>query len=94
MLLKPIITEKSLREAKDKRYTFATLTEVTKVDIKRMVENLFKVKVLKVQTMIMPGKSKRRGKKGLTVNLTDWKKAVVRINPSEKIDLFETGENK
>ena len=44
--------------------------------------------------MIVPGKSKRRGKKGLTVNLSDWKKAIVQINPSEKIDLFETGGSK
>ncbi len=94
MLLKPIITEKSLKEAAKKRYTFATLVEVTKVDIKRLVEDLFKVKVLHVQTMIVPGKSKRRGKKGLTVNLSDWKKAIVQINPLEKIDLFETGGSK
>ena len=79
MLLKAIITEKSMREAQNKRYTFAVTLASTKPGIKRAVEEMFGVKVLKVQTLIMPGKAKTK----------NWKKAIVQINSQQSIDLWK-----
>jgi len=89
MLSKPLITEKTLRDAASKRYTFVVDLKATKTDIKREVEKLFGVNVIKVHTAIMPGKSYRSGKRFIFRNKSDWKKAVVSVKPDQKIDLFE-----
>jgi len=62
-LIRPIITEKSMREAQKGRFTFETAKHADKLTIKKIVEELFKVRVLSVATRIVKGKSKRFGKK-------------------------------
>lgn len=78
IIIKPIITEKSNMEMQAGKYTFEVNKKATKVDVKRAVEKLFNVKVLKVNTINVSGKEKRVGRNiGKTA---DWKKASVSID--------------
>ena len=78
IIIKPIITEKSNMEMQAGKYTFEVNKKATKVDVKRAVEKLFNVKVLKVNTINVSGKEKRVGRNiGKTA---DWKKAIVSID--------------
>ena len=78
IIIKPIITEKSNVEMQAGKYTFEINKKATKVDVKRAVEKLFNVKVLKVNTINVSGKEKRVGRNvGKTA---DWKKAIVSID--------------
>lgn len=78
IIIKPIITEKSNVEMQAGKYTFEVNKKATKVDVKRAVEKLFNVKVLKVNTINVSGKEKRVGRNvGKTA---DWKKAIVSID--------------
>lgn len=92
VIIAPIITEKSNDGLQEGKYTFEVNKKATKVDIAQAVEKLFEVKVLKVNTMTVKGKSKRVGRyEGKT---SDWKKAIVTIdtNPSEKTYLAKGGK--
>ena len=62
IIIKPIITEKSNVEMQAGKYTFEVNKKATKVDVKRAVEKLFNVKVLKVNTINVSGKEKRVGR--------------------------------
>ena len=78
IIIKPIITEKSNVEMQAGKYTFEVNKKATKVDVKRAVEKLFNVKVLKANTINVSGKEKRVGRNiGKTA---DWKKAIVSID--------------
>ncbi len=89
MLVKPLISEKTLQEAARERYSFATKTAATKTEIKKVVEKLFGVNVIKVQTSIRPGKAYRSGKRMIFKQKSDWKKATVTVKKGQKIGLFE-----
>ena len=88
VLVAPILSEKSVA-AKDaqNRYTFRVHTSANKVDIKKAVETLFKVKVEKVRTMIFMGKMHKVGR--YEGRRSDWKKAVVTVKAGQKIDLTD-----
>ncbi|HZX21630.1 MAG TPA: 50S ribosomal protein L23 [Clostridia bacterium] len=88
VIIKPIITETSMDEMADKKYTFAVDRRANKVEIKQAVEKIFDVKVDKVNTINMVGKVKRMGaKKG---KRADWKKAIVKLtSESKEIEFFE-----
>ena len=89
VLLKPVITEKSMELMADKKYTFLVHTEATKSQIKEAVEKMFEgTKVKSVNTMNMDGKKKRRG---MTVGTTaKTKKAIVALTEDSKdIEIFE-----
>lgn len=92
VLIKPIITEKSMQDANSGWYTFAVVKEANKEVIKKAVEDQFKVDVLGVRTLIMKGKSKRVGRRRQTVKTSSWKKAKVLLGPEQKIDLFEVNK--
>lgn len=82
IILKPYITEKSNEDANDSKYTFVVDTKATKVEIKKAVEKLFQVKVLKVNVMNYLGKKKRMGvHEGYRPK---WKKAIVKIDADPK----------
>ena len=85
----PLTTEKStnLRE-RDNKYLFMVDMRANKLEIKKAVEQIFKVKVDRVTTMIMHGKTKRFGR--FEGKRPDWKKAVVKLKPGEVIEFFET----
>lgn len=89
IIRRPIITEKSMDQVADKKYTFEVLKSANKIEIKKAVEEIFKVKVEKVTTMNYIGKPKRMGvHQG---KRADWKKAVVKLTPDSKtIELFES----
>jgi large subunit ribosomal protein L23 len=92
VIVKPIVTEKSNEGVQLGKYTFKVNKKATKVDIKRAVEKLFNVKVLKVNTISVKGKDKRVGRSvGKT---SDWKKAIVSIdtNPGEQSYLAKGGK--
>ena len=78
IILAPIVTEKSSVDMQEGKYTFKVAKKATKVEIRNAVEKLFGVKVLKVNTINVNGKTKRvRYKEGKT---PDWKKAIVTID--------------
>ena len=92
IIVRPVVTEKSNDELQSGKYTFEVNKKATKIEIAKAVEKLFEVKVLKVNTLTVRGKSKRVGvHQGRT---SDWKKAVVTIdtNPSEKSYLAKGGK--
>ena len=86
ILKKPLITEKSMDMVGEKKYTFIVDLDANKVEIKKAVEELFKVKVEKVHTLRYKGKMTRvRGRLGRT---QDYKKAIVTLKEG-KIEIFE-----
>ena len=88
IIRRPIVTEKSsfAKEANN-QYVFEVATSANKIEIAKAVEQLFKVKVLSVRVMNMEGKKRRLGR--FSGKRSDWRKAIVRINPKDKISFFE-----
>ena len=88
ILKRPIITEQSMEGVAEKKYTFEVDKNANKIQIKKAVEEIFKVKVQSVTTINYLGKNKRMGvHQG---KRADWKKAVVRLTADSKtIELFE-----
>lgn len=88
IIIRPIITEKSMMGIAEKKYTFEVAKTATKIDIANAVEEAFKVKVAKVNTVSVRGKLKRQGRtQGYTKS---WKKAVVTLTEDSKsIEFFE-----
>ena len=92
VIIKPIVTERSSEDLQEGKYTFKVNKKATKVEIAKAVEKLFEVKVLKVNTMTVKGKTKRVGYH--TGKTSDWKKAIVTIetNPAEVSYLAKGGK--
>lgn len=88
IIVRPIITEKSMDGLADRKYTFEVAKFANKIEIKKAVEALFGVKVSKVNTISVKGKKKRMGRsEGYT---SDWKKAVVTLTEDSKtIEFFD-----
>lgn len=89
VILKPIITEKSMNLMSEKKYTFSVHTQATKTQIKEAVEKMFPgTKVARVNTMNLPGKTRRRGR---TVGKTaKTKKAIIFLTEdSADIEVFQ-----
>ncbi len=85
---KPVITEKSMNEMADKKYTFIVDVNANKTEIKKAVEEIFKVKVDKVNTVRVMGKMKRMGKS--EGRRPSYKKAMVKLTADSKgIEFFE-----
>jgi len=94
IIIAPVVTEKSNDGLNEGKYTFKVNKKATKPEIAMAVEKLFNVKVLKVNTINVSGKTRRVGRNyGKTA---DWKKAIVTIdtNPSDKTYLAEGGKVK
>ena len=90
VIKRPIITEKGLTLKEDERtLCFEVDNKASKHQIQEAVEQLFKVKVQQVRTMVVPGKMRRRGK--YVGYRSDWKKAYVTLREGEK--MIEYGEN-
>lgn len=89
IIIKPIITEKSLNQAQKNVYVFQVERRASKSVIKQAVEKLFEVKVKKVNTVNLPGKVKNTGRRRLAKKQSDIKKAFVFLTKGQKIDLFE-----
>jgi len=87
IIKKPIITEKGTILRQENKYTFEVDMQANKIEIKRAVEKIYGVKVLKVNTLVQYGKPKRvrvvQGRK------SDFKKAIVTLKPGDLIPTFE-----
>ena len=89
IILAPVITEKSRAALSDKKYTFRGADGANKLEIAKPVEEIFGVKVAKVNTISMKGKKRRYGRfEGYT---SDWKKAVVTLTAESKTIEFFNG---
>jgi large subunit ribosomal protein L23 len=88
IVLRPIVTEKSsLAKETNNQYAFEVARDANKIEIAKAVERLFKVKVLAVRVINMEGKKRRLGKH--SGKRSDWRKAIVKIGPKDKISFFE-----
>jgi large subunit ribosomal protein L23 len=88
ILLRPVISEKSVAETERNNYTFAVARAANKFQIKAAVEAEFNVNVLGVRVMSVKPKQKRRGRRQMGT-VPGWRKAVVTIAAGQKIELFE-----
>ncbi len=89
IIQKPVITEAAIEDLQNKKYTFRVAKDANKIEIKKEVEELFKVSVEKVTTINMKSKPKRLGRsEGRT---SEWKKAIVKLTPDSKtIEFFDS----
>jgi large subunit ribosomal protein L23 len=90
VVIRPVVTEKSVSRTVTSQYTFQVSPEATKHHIRSAIESLFKVKVLRVNTVSVHGKRKRDPRKRTarpTVQRPGWKKAVVTLREGDKIEL-------
>jgi large subunit ribosomal protein L23 len=91
VIVRPVITEKSMDEAGRGKYTFRVHQDASKIQIKAAVEELFKVQVVAVNVLWTKAREKRRSTKRGRISgyTTPWRKAVVTVTPGQKIEFFE-----
>ncbi|MBN1161788.1 MAG: 50S ribosomal protein L23 [Dehalococcoidales bacterium] len=87
VLRRPLITEKNTALQALNKYAFEIADGANKMMIKDAVEKAFKVKVTGVNVVTMQGKTKRMGRR--IVHSSPWKKAIVTLQPGDKIEYFE-----
>jgi large subunit ribosomal protein L23 len=88
IIKRPVITEKTgIQKELANQVTFEVDPRANRIEIRRAIETIFKVRVAAVQTMRVRGKHVRRGQ--IAGKRRDWKKAVVTLMPGERIDFFE-----
>ena len=87
VIIQPIVTEKSSNLMAQDKYVFEVAEGASKVQIKQAIEAIFKVQVKKVNTVKVQGKSRRMGR--FTGKTASWRKAIVTLEPGQKIKLFE-----
>ena len=87
IIIKPIVTEKSVSLMEHNKYVFKVALSANKIEIKKAVEEIFKVKVVDVNTLRVKGKMKRMGcYEGKT---SEYKKAIVQLAEGDHIEVFE-----
>jgi large subunit ribosomal protein L23 len=91
VILRPVISEKSMDATQAHKYTFAVHDDANKLQIKQAVEELFKVKVLGVNVSTTKAKEKSRNRRRGRVQgyTSPWRKAVVTVRATDKIEFFE-----
>ena len=88
VIIRPLVTEKTnLQKEMYNQVSFEVDRRANRIEIKRAVEEGFKVRVASVRTMQMLGKATQRGR--IAGKRRDWKKAIVRLMPGERIEFFE-----
>ena len=88
IIRRPLITEKTnIQKESDNQLTFEVDRKANRIEIRRAIERIFKVKVASVRTIQVKGKTKRRGR--TLGKRRDWKKAIVTLRPGERIEFFE-----
>ena len=87
VLRRPVITEKSTLLQEQNKYVFEVSREANKTQVKEAVKKAFGVEVASVNMITMHGKPKRFGPR--FVKTKDWKKAIVSLEPGQKIEMFE-----
>ena len=87
IIIKPIITEDSMDRLADNKYTFQVAKDANKIEISKAIEEIFDVKVAKVNTISVKGKQKRMGR--FVGFRPDWKKAIVTLEGEKTIEFFD-----
>ena len=88
IIKRPLITEKTnIQKEMSNQLSFEVDRRAIRIEIKRAIEDIFKVKVAAVRTLQVTGKIKQRGR--IVGKRRDWKKAIVTLRPGERIDFFE-----
>ena len=87
VLLRPIVTEKTVALQDDGKYTFEVALKANKRQIREAVEKIFEVTVVDVATMIVKGKNRRWGR--TSYRTSDWKKAIVTLAEGDRITQLE-----
>ena len=87
ILIRPVVSEKSYEQIQRNRYTFQVHKDAHKTQIRQAVEELFEVKVKRVNVVKMKPKPKRRGL--IKGTRPGWKKAIVELKAGDKIEIFE-----
>ena len=88
VVLKPIITETSVKAADEGKYTFRVNLKATKGAVAIKLKEMFKVDATEVWSMIIPGKPKRIIGTRMMTKTPKWKKVVVKLKEGQKLDLF------
>ena len=83
VIIRPVITEQSMEDLDIKKFAFEVAKDATKIEVKKAVEEIFGVTVLKVNTVTVRGKEKRTGRYPAGYSRT-WKKAVVKLSEDPK----------
>lgn len=87
VIIKPVVTEKTVDMMEAGKYTFKVARDANKFEIKKAVQDIFKVEVVNISTMNVRGKLKRQGRsQGMT---PAWKKAIVTLKEGQSIEVFE-----
>jgi large subunit ribosomal protein L23 len=91
IIIRPVISEKTMDESQRGKYTFAVRDDVNKLQIEAAIEEIFKVKVAAVNVLTTKSKQKRGGMRRSRVagRTTPWRKAIVTLAPGQKIEFFE-----
>ena len=89
VIIAPLITEKSMSGTSQQQYAFEVNPRANKTEIRRAIEEIFKVTVLKVNTVNVGGKTKNFARRATRTSgkTPDWKKAVITLKPGQKIEL-------
>ncbi len=87
VLIRPVVSEKSYEQIQRNRYTFQVHKDAHKTQIRQAVEELFDVRVARVNVVKMKPKPKRRGL--IKGERPGWKKAIVELKAGDKIEIFE-----
>jgi large subunit ribosomal protein L23 len=90
IVLRPVVSEKSYGLLDRNVYTFVVSPDATKVQIRDAVEDIFNVRVVKVNTLNRKGKRKRNRRQPTFGKRADTKRAIVTLSAGSRIDLFET----
>ncbi len=90
VLRRPITTERALRLAEQGKYTFEVAPTANKIQIKQAVETIFKVNVVRVNTITVPGKKRRGWRRPVYGSTSKWKKAIVTLQEGQRIE-FSVG---
>ena len=89
VVLAPVLTEETWRQMEGRKYVFRVALGANKVEIRKAIEELFKVKVEKVWTANVKGKPRRERMNQLHGRTSQWRKAIVRLAPGDRIEMMK-----
>ena len=93
IIISPVISEKSMSDAASSRYTFKVLKSASKLQIKKAIEEKFKVNVVDISTVTVKGRKQsiRTRTRNIELSKSPYKKAKVKLAKDQKISIFDTG---
>ena len=89
IIIAPVITEKSMAGTASQQYTFEVHSSASKTQIKTAIREIFKVDVIKINTVNVGGKTKNFARRGVRTSgkQSDWKKAIITLAAGQKIEV-------